>query len=263
MNQKYIATGILIISTMVSGITCNPYEAFATELLAQNDINETNTTATSKEETLESSSNNNLNEIHTTDSLTDCESSLNNHYQFHNRYRLYINPSVQYHNAYYGNLGTEGRHMNDIAHYLDNLLKEQTNLIVKCNYDHNDEQKALSLSQSVADSNAFNADFHLALHSNAGGGSGSEIWTSSKDESKSFAKSVLEAVNQLLPFPSRGSKDCKNTLYEIKNTKATSILLEVLFHDDKSQAEFIITHKREIAQKLFEGIIKYLSSIDN
>lgn len=272
MLRKFFAVSILTLSTLVSGIFAKDYERWATDFvkgpsLSENiDSNNNNSSSLNDEET--SNSNDSSNEgssIESTSSLEDVVKEISyTHevYHFVHPYRLYINPSVQYHNAYYGNLGSEGRHMNDLATILVDLLNSNTNLIISGNLDHGNEGSSLSLSQSVSDSNKFEADYHLALHSNAGGGSGSEIWTSSNSEAINFGKTILNSINEILPYQTRGIKDATTSLYEIKNTKAKSALLEVLFHDEQNQANFIINNKKLIAEKIFEGIVQYFSSID-
>ena len=185
----------------------------------------------------------------------DVESSVNNNqnkfYNFDKKISIYINPSVQYTNAYYGSLGNEGQHMNDISKELVYLLDTYTNLIV---YSNN-ALPGMSLSKSVAESNKFNVDYHLALHSNAGGGKGSEIFHTKS--SYNFSKSILNSLNEILPYNTRGLKDGSKALYELKNTTASASLLEILFHDDYNQAKYIIDNKKEIAKAIYEGIVLY------
>ena len=173
------------------------------------------------------------------------------YYNFKNPKKIYINPSVQYVNSYACHLGNEGEHMRNISIILTKLLKENTNLIVYANNSY----PGLSLANSVAESNNLNVDYHLALHSNAGGGKGSEGWHSSL--SKNFTNSILTSLDTILPYTTRGLKNGTKYLYEIKNTKAKATLLEILFHDDCTQATFIVKNYLEIATAIYEGIVSY------
>lgn len=172
---------------------------------------------------------------------------------FDEKIKIYINPSVQYSNLYASNLGNEGYYMNCISIILVELLSKYTNLIV---YSNND-LPGKSLSSSVKESNLLNADYHIALHSNAGGGTGSEIFYTRS--SYGLSSSILTSLQEVLPYKTRGLKNGESSMYELKATKAKACLIEVLFHDDEKQALFIINNQKEIARAIFFGITSYLS----
>lgn len=93
-----------------------------------------------------------------------------------------------------------------------------------------------SLSQIVADSNARKPDLHVALHSNAGGGSGTETWCSGLTDSQSaaFGRKLQAALVQTLKLSDRGIRDATRPGYrwdEVCKTKAVSVLTEIFFHD--------------------------------
>ena len=173
------------------------------------------------------------------------------YYHFNEDISIYINPSVQYDNLYADNLGNEGQYMNQISIILTKLLKENTNIEVYCNND----MPGKSLSKSVRESNSLDVDYHLALHSNAGGGSGSEGWYTKS--SYKFTKSIIDSLQDVLPYKTRGLKNGQKSLYELKATDASSSLIEILFHDDYNQALFIINNQEEIAHAIYEGIVSY------
>ena len=182
------------------------------------------------------------------------ESTSENYYvYFEKQIKIYINPSVQYSNMYASNLGNEGYYMNSISKILVGLLNKHTNLIV---YSNN-AMPGKSLSESVSESNKLKVDYHLSLHSNAGGGKGSEgFYTKS---SYGFTKSILDSMDKILPYKTRGAKYGQENLYELKRTTASASLIEILFHDDTTQALFIINNQESIAKAIFNGIISYLS----
>ena len=161
---------------------------------------------------------------------------------FSKEYKIYINPSVQFTNQYVDKIHNEGQVMNEIAVLLVNRLKSETNLSVKANLD------GLSLS---------------AIHSNGGGGTGSEVWVSKKNYT--FGKIMLDEFNQIHNFRNRGVKYGDGTdasLYEIRNVLAPSALIEILFHDEWTQANFILNNKQEIADSFFKGIVSYFQQVD-
>lgn len=174
------------------------------------------------------------------------------YYYFEEKIKIYINPSVQYKNLYANDLGNEGEHMREISIILTDMLIDYTNLVVYANNSY----PGLSLSQSVKESNDYDVDYHIALHSNAGGGKGSEGWHSYS--SKKLTNSILTKLDEILPYKTRGLKDGSKSLYEIKNTNSCATLIEVLFHDDYMQAKFITTNYYKIAKAIFDGIVSYL-----
>ena len=215
------------------------------------DFSEENSESLSYQENISSEENISSSNEETSSNVSSEEVSDNRYYYFDKQYTIYINPSVQYSNLYTSSLGNEGKHMNDISKILVSMLDTYTNLEV---YSNN-TMPGLSLSSSVKESNNVGADYHLALHSNAGGGKGSEIFYTKS--SYNFSKSILDSLNDILPYKTRGLKDGSKALYELKATKASACLLEILFHDEINQAKFIIENKIEIAEAIYEGIVLY------
>lgn len=231
-------------------------------LTSCNNIIDSNNTTTSMEnsESIDNSETNNIESSDKNTENSESSSSSNNDFNseedkyvsFTKQYKIYINPSVQYSNMYASNLGNEGQHMNSISKLLVGMLNEYTNLIV---YSNN-SLPGKSLSESVKESNSLKVDYHLSLHSNAGGGKGSEgFYTKS---SYGFTKSILDSLQEVLPFSTRGAKYGQESLYELKRTTASASLIEILFHDDTAQALFIINNQKEIAEAIFDGIVSYL-----
>ena len=54
-----------------------------------------------------------------------------------------------------------------------------------------------------------------------------------------------------------------SSLYEIIRTNAPAVLLEVAFHDNKDDANWIINNEAEIAQAVVNGINNYFASLEN
>lgn len=164
-------------------------------------------------------------------------------------YSIYINPSVQTWNSYANGLGSEAEHMHAIAEIMVAELAQYPFFEVEANL------KGLSLSNSLKESNQKKRDIHLALHSNAGGGTGIETYQKRED---GFGKHMHSSLAANLPFPSRGLKD-GNHLYEIKTSKAEHVvLMEILFHDQEKEAAYIASHHAYIAQKLVEALVSYV-----
>lgn len=167
---------------------------------------------------------------------------------------IYLNPSVQTKNMYINNLGSEAENMRDIAELMYKELKFVSYIDIEANIAKN----GLSLSQSVNQSNSRKRHIHFALHSNAGGGQGTEIYT--KGSNKTFATTMYESFLELGNFKRRGVKDGTH-LYEIKNVKADHVaLIEFAFHDNLKEAKFIVENKALIANQMVKSILKYIDT---
>lgn len=167
---------------------------------------------------------------------------------------IYLNPSVQTKNMYTNNLGSEAENMRDIAE----LMYKELKLVSYIDIEANIAKNGLSLSQSVNQSNSRKRHIHFALHSNAGGGQGTEIYT--KGSNKTFATTMYESFLELGNFKRRGVKDGTH-LYEIKNVKADHVaLIEFAFHDNLKEAKFIVENKTLIANQMVNSILKYIDT---
>lgn len=167
---------------------------------------------------------------------------------------IYLNPSVQTKNMYINNLGSEAENMRDIAE----LMYKELKLVSYIDIEANIAKNGLSLSQSVNQSNSRKRHIHFALHSNAGGGQGTEIYT--KGSNKTFATTMYESFLELGNFKRRGVKDGTH-LYEIKNAKADHVaLIEFAFHDNLKEAKFIVENKALIANQMAKSILKYIDT---
>lgn len=165
-------------------------------------------------------------------------------------YSIYINPSVQTKNIYYDGKTTEAEVMYQVAFALYRQLSAYSFLQVDMNQDY------LPLSKSVKEIQAKQYDFHLALHTNAGGGAGSEAYYVG---SSNFAKNLLNSWNKVQPYSTRGVKSGSH-LYELKNsTSKQCALIEFLFHDHKQESVYLKSHVEEMASSMVEGILTSIS----
>ncbi len=119
-----------------------------------------------------------------------------------------------------------------VGYPLISMLKGLGHTVVDCTVDDSLTVIA-NLKEICAKANAQKLDMFISLHFNAGGGSGSEIFTyGSGDVAKaSQIKSALYSMG----FHDRGIKDGSN-LYVIKNTKAPACLVEICFVDSEEDA---------------------------
>ena len=161
--------------------------------------------------------------------------------------KVYLSPSSQINNKYsYGDT-TEAIVCREIADITEGYL-----LLNGVNVKTG---KQATYQERVADSNAFYPDLHVCIHTNAGGGQGTTVFTSTKCKYNKYAKSIYNYVSLCTPTKDRGMK-VNDKLYEIKNTKANCCYIEVEFHDNPTTAKWIIEHKNDIAQAIVTGILK-------
>lgn len=121
------------------------------------------------------------------------------------------------------------------------------------------EDTSLSERVRIADS-IFMKDsraIYLSIHSNAGGGSGFEIFTSpGRTKSDRIAGIFEEVYKKSFPnFPFRGLKE--EDFYVLRKTDCPSILVENLFFDKRSEAEYLLSPEGQsnIAECLYQCII--------
>ena len=163
--------------------------------------------------------------------------------------KIYISPSDQVHNTYaYGNTN-EAEQCRRIAAACKAAL-ERCGFLVKTNF--NDGKNAMY--EREAESNAWGADMHICVHSNAGGGKGAEVYISTKDDRHMKpAQAIYNEVKAISPYGStRGIKVGK--WHEIVNTNALCVYLETDFHDNKTIAKWIVENTESIGEAICKGV---------
>lgn len=166
--------------------------------------------------------------------------------------RIYISASTQEHNKGITPFSTEEKEMNLIADELIPLLLEDGRFAVKRNTITMDPY------QCAADSNKFLANIHIAIHSNAGGGEGTEVFTFGPGtSSEKLGKALYDQIAPLSPGKDRGVKYNPGLVEVGKTVNATSCLIELAFHDNKADAEWLVNNRKAIAQALYKGVLSY------
>ena len=171
---------------------------------------------------------------------------------------IFLSPSAQEYNIGYGDYGSEEYRMNRIADIVEKMLKEQGYTV----YRNNPNEK---LSDVVRRSNEVNPDIHVALHSNASGegfsAQGPEIFANRPNTpGDRLANLIYNEIMQIYPDPTKGRGVLyTSSLYEIIRTNAPAVLLEVAFHDNPEDAQWIINNEDQIAQAIVSGINSYFS----
>ena len=118
---------------------------------------------------------------------------------------------------------------------------------------------------TVKECNAFNPDYALDIHNNAGGGDGAEIFHHyGGGKSKTLAKNVLDAI-VAIGQNSRGLKTKKNVwgkdYFEfIRETKCPAIIVECAFLDNAKDVKIIDTsiEQKDMGIAIAKGVLKEL-----
>lgn len=168
--------------------------------------------------------------------------------------KIYVSPSNQQGNLYATGSTNEKEQCHKIAKScVAYLMKAGFN--VKCTY--NDDMYA-----RVRESNAFGADMHVAIHTNATANhnvtGGTQILLYSLDGERLRAgTAVFKRLSPLTPGKSAEKIYAKPDFYECKSTSGLAIYCECEFHDTKLGSDFIINNTVAIGEAIAKGICNY------
>lgn len=165
--------------------------------------------------------------------------------------KVYLSPSDQTNNRYaYGNT-TEAVQCGKIAEACRVAL-------VRCGIEVKVGQYD-TMANRCAASNAFGADLHVPIHTNAFNGQvrGTRMFCySSNGEGMKACKSIFAVVAPLTPGTSENIK-VNSELYEVRVPAAPTAYIECEFHDNAESAKWIVEHTSEIGEAIAHGICNY------
>ena len=169
---------------------------------------------------------------------------------------VYISPSVQDFNETV--LGeSEEYYMNLIADAMVPYLRASGIAFARNNpYD--------TLSQVIAQSNAGDYDFHLALHSNAspenlaGVLMGPDIYYYAYSTDGERASGIFaDNLKSVYPNPALVAVIPNRTLAELRRTRTPALLVEIAYHDNPDDMNWIAENIDEIASNLVLSLTEY------
>ncbi len=168
--------------------------------------------------------------------------------------RIYLSPSNQIGNVYATGNTNEKVQCHKIAKACVNYLKK-AGFDVMCTYN-------LDMYARVKESNAFKADMHVAVHTNATGkhnvtGGTQILLYNLEDERKKAGEAVLNRLASLTPGKSAERLIAKPDFYECKAAKGLTVYCECEFHDTKTGSDFIIKNTEAIGEAIAKGICDY------
>lgn len=168
--------------------------------------------------------------------------------------KIYISPSNQVGNTYATGNTNEKEQCRKIAKACVDALVEN-GFQVMCTY--NDD-----MYKRVEESNAFGADIHIAIHTNATakhnvtGGSQVLLYSISGEREKA-GNAVLSRLSPITPGKSAERLVLKPDFYEVRATKGMALYCECEFHDTQLGSDFIINNTDRIGEAIAYGICDY------
>lgn len=170
---------------------------------------------------------------------------------------IYLSPSTQEFNPYYDGNGNEEYYMNLIADAMIPYL-DATGI----NYVRNTPQ--MTAASSIRQSNQGQYDLHLALHSNAapenlsGMLQGIDVYyypTSTRG--KDAAEIIANNLSMIYLDPADIQAVPTTSIGEVSRTRAPAVLVEMGYHDNPEDAEWIRGNINDIAKNLVLSLADY------
>lgn len=166
--------------------------------------------------------------------------------------KVFLSPSNQYDNRYaYGNT-TEGEQCGKIAEACKVAL-ERSGVQVKLMHDE-------SMQEKCSASNAFDADLHVPIHTNAFNGTVSGTRMFCFNSGGNGMRACKAIFNRLAPITPGTSENIRvdASWYEVRVPSAPTAYIEVDFHDVPKVAKWIIGNTELIGETIAHGICDYL-----
>ena len=165
--------------------------------------------------------------------------------------KVFLSPSEQYNNKYaYGNT-TEGVQCGRIAEAC-RIALERAGVQVKLMHDG-------EMSEKCKASDAFGADLHVCIHTNAFDGSvtGTRMFCyNAAGKGMEACKAIFARLAPVTPGTSENIK-VDASLYEVRAPKAPTAYIECEFHDNPTASKWIVENTELIGETIARGICDY------
>lgn len=164
--------------------------------------------------------------------------------------KIYLSPSMQPANIYAAGNTNEQVQCNRIAEAAKTALE-------RCGFTVKKAPEGQSMQQNVSDSNAWGAELHVPIHTNAGGGAGTVVFVHGGTAAQmKYAAPIYEEVQAISPGTTDYGVRVNSGLYELGYTTATAVYVECEFHDRADLATWIIGHTAELGEAIARGVCK-------
>lgn len=164
--------------------------------------------------------------------------------------KIYLSPSAQPANSYAAGNTNEQVQCNRIAEAAKTAL-------VRCGFAVKKAPEGQGYKENVDESNAWGADLHIPIHTNAGGGAGTVVFVhGGTAKQMQYAKPIYDEVQAASPGMTDYGVRVNSGLYELGYTTATAVYVECEFHDRADLAAWIIEHTTELGEAIARGVCK-------
>ena len=161
--------------------------------------------------------------------------------------RVYLSPSCQEHNLGVLKYGTEEARMHQLSAIITDKLESR-------GISTRRPLPSWDMSRVCRDSDGWNADIHVCLHTNAGGDGCVGFYGSTKGER--LTRLIYKYVAPLSPGKDEGIRAWPE-LYEIRHTNAPVAYLELFHHTSKADVADYLAEKNAYADAIVHGILDY------
>ena len=164
--------------------------------------------------------------------------------------KIYLSPSAQPANNYAAGDTNEQAQCNRIAEAAKSALE-------RCGFAVRKAPEGQGYKENVDESNAWGADLHIPIHTNAGGGAGTVVFVhGGTAKQMQYAKPIYDEVQATSPGTTDYGVRVNSGLYELGYTTATAVYVECEFHDRADLATWIIEHTTELGEAIARGVCK-------
>ena len=166
--------------------------------------------------------------------------------------RVYISPSDQVSNAYAW--GNTNEHVQ-----CQKIAEAEAAALRRSGVEVQVAAFGSTMAQRCAQSNAFRADIHNCVHTNAFNGKvmGTRMFCFAiPGKGYDACKAVFAELAPLSPGTSENIQ--KASYYEVRVPNAPSVYCECEFHDTAEGAKWIVEHTTAIGEAIAKGLCKYL-----
>lgn len=164
--------------------------------------------------------------------------------------KIYLSPSNQDGNLYaYGNTN-EMEQCNRIAEYAEKALK-------RCGFIVKKAPKGQAMWTSINESNAWGADLHIPIHTNAfnGKASGTVVFVDvPTDRIMKLATPIYRYVQSVCIGTTDYGVRTNSNLAELNSTKALAVYIEADFHDNPEIAKWLVENPNLVGEAICMGV---------
>ena len=171
--------------------------------------------------------------------------------------KIYLSPSTQEGNQYVTGSGSEEKNMNLLADAMVPYLLSNA-----IQYTRNTPD--MTAGSSIRQANQGSYDFYLALHSNGappdryGQVRGViAFYYPTSANGKRAADIFVRNLKTVYPLPDKVTARSTTSLGEVRDPRFPSVLLELGYHDNPSDARWVENNRNTIAQNLVLSLTEY------